>query len=637
MRQIQTITSKHISKPEIGYPVSFTQMSLSDLRSLDLDELAATYENIPRRPGQLRDQLKEEQLIVRSLAETPEKALEVAKDHCGQFGRDFRVVPLEESAPLLNDYDHKFTREDLLTIAKSEGKTVQKLGETMTQRFELWEVEGIEGSFVTGGGATRYLSTLSPLQTMAQLDRLERESVKRVAHHDESMRKFFLKGGFQETVDVLVYLDREELRRQERAAQIEAGYTKKDDSYRLDDGKFGFFADLTPRDGVFDVKVWTSDYSYAVDRDLGPIYDTEVYVEREEQDLLNTRELTVDGVRTSLLKYGITLPPGLAKALSVQREEYWQGHADEINKIAGDLKDVLTEVIYNDMSAADAEERWVGTAELAQETLSRADLVGNEDEPKIRGMVQALRDIAAADQTKEPHVIAGEALAGVGEMITPGRVERVVLNQSPDDRFPTLDAYEAALERIEEGGIARIEARDAALYKALEDIHTAGKNCISQEGVQEIIRLASKPLGEYNKDLHSTWISSHEQVMHLALATIKYSEGRYTLTSSKYDPKEVKKAADSFAGALELLIKWDRQGLHVNGNSIDHIAEATYNTGLHYPAHSHVEFGAQVSAIAGAALDQVNSMRHSIDQVVSPDWQQTNEVRQGNSAGGISL
>jgi hypothetical protein len=615
-------------------------MSLSDLKSLDLDELAATYENIRHYPGQLRDPFKEEQIIVRALAETPEKALEVAKDHGERFGRDFRVMPLEEAASLVNDYDHKFTHGDIMAIAKSEGKNVQKLGETMTQRFELWEVEGVEGLFVTGGGATRYLSTLSPQQTITQLSRIEREEVKRLAHHDESMRNFFLKEGVHQTVGALVCIDREELRRQERTAQIEAGYTKKDDSYRLDDGKLGAFAELTPRDGVFDLKVWTADYSYAVDRDLEPIYNTSVYVEREEQDLLNTRELTVDGVRTSLLKYGITLPPGLAKALSVQREEYWQGHADEINKIAAELKDVLTEVIYNDMSAADAEERRGGTAELAQETLSRADLVGNEDEPKIRGMVQALRDIAGADQTKEPHVIAGEALAAVGEMSTPGRVERVVL--SPDDRFLTFDAYGGAVEQMEAAGIAgmqrKIDARETSLRKALGDIRRLGGDGTDEQVFANTVMVARLTLSEHERDLHSSPPTLDVQVMQLALRTIAISDEfyAYAQSDSAVNPGVVDRAVESFKGGVKLLINLDKQSMSVGGKSVDDLAKVVNDAGS-LTSLTYAELGARTSAIAGAALDEVNSMRHSIDDRVSLDQPQINEVRQVNAGVGIGL
>jgi hypothetical protein len=107
----------------------------------------------------------------------------------------------------------------------------------------------------------------------------------------------------------------------------------------------------------------------------------------------------------------------LAKELSDWREEYWQGHADEINKTAEELKGVLTDVIYNDMSAIDAEERGIGATELARQTLASADLAGIGVNPRTQVMVQALRDIVDADRAKEPHVIAEEALKAVGDSL----------------------------------------------------------------------------------------------------------------------------------------------------------------------------------------------------------------------------
>jgi hypothetical protein len=181
---------------------------------------------------------------------------------------------------------------------------------------------------------------------------------------------------------------------------------------------------------------------------------------------------------------------------------------------------------------------------------------------------------------------------------------------SPGDRFQTLEEYEYedVLEQIEARGIARIEARRRALYKALEDIHAAGKNCINSQGVSAIIQLASEPLTEYKRELYSTWISSEEQVMHLALAAVKYSEKAHTLARSSYNREEVKNTARAFVAALDFLIKLDTEGLHVGGWSIDDIAAVIYKTCFHYPVRSYMEFGAQISAIAEAALDQVDSM-----------------------------
>jgi hypothetical protein len=304
--KVETIISKHISSPDVGYAVSFTQKSLFDLTSLELNELVKAYENIPRSHFRSTDWRQEEQRVVRAVAESPEKALAVAEDHCGRIGRDFRVAPLKEAISLFA-FDHKFTRDDILSIAKSEGKSVQNFGAAGQQRFGLWEVDGIEGTFISGGGVTRYLSTLSPHQTIVEINRIESDMV-------EAPLILELDAASQQTLDILLYVDGEARRRREQSPQVfgrDAGLTEKDDLYLQYTEKMGGgFARIRPNQGVIDVEVWKQK----------PEYDSLCCD-------LNIRALTIDEVRNSLLKSEMTLLDNYADEFSGWQKDYWQSHA----------------------------------------------------------------------------------------------------------------------------------------------------------------------------------------------------------------------------------------------------------------------------------------------------------------------
>jgi hypothetical protein len=178
MGSIQTVYGKHtdssrrnrISPPETGYPVSFTPCACA---------------NVPRFP--------EGHCIIRVVAETPEKALEVANSHCGGLGLDIRIAPLTVVAPLFNSPDHNFNSGDLLRIAESEGKSVRSFGEAGQQGFELWAVEGMEGTFVSVRGAIRYLPTLSPSQTIFEI-----QNIDQMTEEDRLL-------ALQELLDALVF------------------------------------------------------------------------------------------------------------------------------------------------------------------------------------------------------------------------------------------------------------------------------------------------------------------------------------------------------------------------------------------------------------------------------------------------
>src|SRR5262245_37497808 len=91
-----------ISNPETGYPVSFTYSSHTNVLHTSA-----------------------EQRVVRAVAEALEQALDVAQRQCGWLGRDFRILSLNEVAPLFNSSKYEFNIADLLRIAESEGKRVR--------------------------------------------------------------------------------------------------------------------------------------------------------------------------------------------------------------------------------------------------------------------------------------------------------------------------------------------------------------------------------------------------------------------------------------------------------------------------------------------------------------------------------
>jgi hypothetical protein len=187
---------------------------------------------------------------------------------------------------------------------------------------------------------------------------------------------------------------------------------------------------------------------------------------------------------------------------------------------------------------------------------------------------------------------------------------------SPDDRFPTLEAYEDAIEMVEERGIAAVEARHAALYKALNDVRTAGEKCVSREDLSEIAGLAGGALAAYKDDLRSTRTvntSLHEQVLHLGLAAIHFSEESisFTLASPTNDShnQKGKQAADVFEDAVETLDRWWDRGARVTEDSIEALAKAVSQTALStFGSPGYVDFGSMMSAVARVAVDSAKTI-----------------------------
>jgi predicted transcriptional regulator len=330
-------------------------------------------------------------------------------------------------------------------------------------------------------------------------------------------------------------------------------------------------------------------------------------------------------------------------------------------EIAEELKRILTKVIYNDMSAMNAEEKRIGTTELAQETLSRADLVGIEAAPETRIMVQALRDIADAERAKEPHVIAGEALAEVGRMGVPAtEVEAPEWNVSPDDRFLTSDTYGDAVALTEAEGIAKIEdfsgsnrpdqirlersetvqerkdRMKASLYKTLEGIREMGEEAHHSvvPTLSIAVMRAHKTLVEHEHDLRFSTQSLDVRVMELAMRTIGGSNQTPTYQAYPWVRADVVDiGVNAFKDGVEFLNKLDKQGVDVESEGIGTLAEMIRQE----MGSSHAQLSEMVAAIAGAAIDEVNSMSHSVGQAVGSEPQKANEVGQGKRGIGIGL
>ena len=81
-RRMQTVSAEHISEPQTGYLISFDR---------------AAYVNELYFP--------KEEKVVRAMAESPEKALEVAKYHWSLLGSNFRLLSEDEARGLQIETD----------------------------------------------------------------------------------------------------------------------------------------------------------------------------------------------------------------------------------------------------------------------------------------------------------------------------------------------------------------------------------------------------------------------------------------------------------------------------------------------------------------------------------------------------
>ncbi len=262
--------------------------------------------------------------------------------------------------------------------------------------------------------------------------------------------------------------------------QEEAEYTKRGNVYVVDDarGNFGRYATIgwSERERGFNVQVYEkfSGFDYSLDETVvgeHHIWGSYMLEGKSYEDdrsdygaMADGRITTVEGLRKTLSQFDISWPKGLSDEISAEINRDEQVIArDGVRTVdlKDQLKDALTKIVYNDMSAIGEEERRIGTADLARETLAGLErgATGVNTDTEMRNLVDALNNIAYGDPRTAPaHQIATEALLGAGAMYGSAmEVKASEWNVSPDDRFQTLDAYEAAVEVMETNGIARVE------------------------------------------------------------------------------------------------------------------------------------------------------------------------------------
>jgi hypothetical protein len=110
----------------------------------------------------------------------------------------------------------------------------------------------------------------------------------------------------------------------ERGPWLEEEFTKEGESYIVNDGYVeGFRASITPREGFFDLEVYRHESEYERDDDIG------IYVQGYREEYLNSRELTVDNLRTAVEDFKLTVPDNLAKELTEWQEKHWDGNEIE--------------------------------------------------------------------------------------------------------------------------------------------------------------------------------------------------------------------------------------------------------------------------------------------------------------------
>lgn len=271
-----------------------------------------------------------------------------------------------------------------------------------------------------------------------------------------------------------------------------------------------------------------------------------------------------------------------------------------------ELKNVLVQIVYNDMSATGAEEKKIGTRDLAQDTLLRAGIPELERDPKTKIMVRALQEIADdSANTKESHVIAGGALAEVERMQAP--VRKVV----------------------------GMDARTGSFYRALHDISRLGRDSADDQVYANTVMKARLTLSDHESDMRSADLTLDEQLLYFGARRIALADEfhAYSLGASTANPNVVDRVVQSFKGGIEFLIMLNEREKKVPGESIDKLAKLVYDA-VSVKPRSFADLGAQMSAIADYTVAKVDSIGHSIDQGVSPE-PQIKGVRYAAGAVGI--
>jgi hypothetical protein len=204
-----------------------------------------------------------------------------------------------------------------------------------------------------------------------------------------------------------------------RGPWLEEEFTKEGESYIVNDGYMeGFRASITPREGFFDLEVYRNEYEYERDDEIG------VQVKHHRETYLNSRELTVDNVRTAVRDFELAVPDNLANELNEWQEKYWDGYEEEIE--------------YG---------RYKGQRLEFGPPLARAEGIANYGSPKIT--VEGFDEVAPSDRTM--------ASAGAEDINTSDRPGYTM--EEWEQRIDReLDRrYEAGLDLMEAEGIRRAE------------------------------------------------------------------------------------------------------------------------------------------------------------------------------------
>ena len=288
---------------------------------------------------------------------------------------------------------------------------------------------------------------------------------------------------------------------------LEDEYTTGMKRYRLivDDGG-GYSVKITPNaSGEFDVEVWSEKYAYVVGDGIGAINGMKLgYVERFEERRSNICASSVDGVRTALQEFDVTLPDSLAERLSDWQQDYseaYEAYLDDLRRSFEDEEPVAPEMEQKiatenrefiegfDCYFVEHERGWAkitpsqGVFDVEIVRTGYTDYEEDYTGEIYRGLcieqcsetreltVEDVRKVLDQSDIKLPDGLA-EKLSEWRREFWEGQADELRMAaaeagdwdespipgmDSPDERFPTKEAYEAALERMEMEGIARVE------------------------------------------------------------------------------------------------------------------------------------------------------------------------------------
>jgi hypothetical protein len=548
-----------ISKPVTGYPVSFTP-------TIDTNTL------LPSIGGGNKYNpifnLRAEQSIIRVIADTSEMAIDLVQKDLGMLGQDFRVLSLSEAAPLFSAADHRFNRDDLLRLAELEGKKVEYLGETGQIPLEFRQVEGIDGIFVSYSGRARTLSGAGNWTYVSA---------------DGTTQSYSEKLSVISVDGVTRYLSKLTL------PQINAKI------YRLEQDAGEKDRELTPM-GVLDILA--SSDRWAVEKELAEeqrprIIEESIAPNFQEHERYGYFELErrLDDYIDRVLYVKITPEEGVFDVTvdHLGTENIWNYELDQY------IPEAYEERLHQSRQ---------DTVEAVQEALSpylepHGLTVDEDTSNRLVAWQQAhqqLREERSLEVEEEFE----------GEFIT-----------SPVNGFPSMEAYEAALQQMEDNGIAKVErelkARKGELRGVLEAARVIGTDRLDTQVWAGTVARMRETIKDHDQYFRSSSYNVEMQVMRLALGTM---DAIYVGYESREDPHfnislndyDVQPAVNAYKDGVKVLVNCEEQGLLIRPQTISAIADAVYENG-HSKPRDNVRLGTLMSAIAGAALDEANAIR----------------------------